>query len=77
MNKERRKQLSKAIDLLAEARDIIETAAAEERDYYDNMPESLQSGDKGQRADEVASSLEEMDSALDDLTSQLSDAMGE
>lgn len=33
--------------------------ASEEREYYDNMPESLQSGAKGSAADTAATSLEE------------------
>ncbi len=71
MNAARRKELEKARVLIAEARDIISTAAEEERDYYDNMPENMQSGDKGNRADEAATALEEVDGELDELLGKI------
>mgnify|MGYP001575509396 CR=1 FL=1 len=54
MNQERRKTITKAIALIDEAKSLIETAATEERDYYDNMPESLQGSEKGELADQTA-----------------------
>ena len=89
MNRSRRKDLGRAIDLLSriksdfeEAKGIVEQAASGERDYYDNMPENMQSGDKGSDADnaatqleEVVQSLEEFD--LDDLVSKIDDARGQ
>jgi hypothetical protein len=74
MNKERRAELQKAADLLSEAKDLIQLASEDERDYYDNMPEALQGGDKGTRADEVASELEDIASEIDDLMNRVSDA---
>lgn len=58
MNKGRREEVNKAIGLLEEAVAILDTIAGDEREYYDNMPENMQSGDKGMTADEAASSLE-------------------
>lgn len=89
MNKSRRKELGRAIDLLSEIKDkleeaksIVEQAATEERDYYDNMPESMQQGDKGSDADQAASNLEEVQNSLeeldlDDLISKIDDARGQ
>jgi hypothetical protein len=86
MNKERRKELRKAINALMELspkwdeiKGIVETAAAEEREYYDNMGDNLKGGDKGQQADNAATQLEEVKSAmedcdLDDLVAKLEDA---
>ncbi len=49
----------------------METLRDEEQDYYDNMPESFQSGEKGDRAQEVIDALDEaldsLDSAADSL----------
>ena len=56
--------------LAAEVREI----ADEEREYYDNMPESIQLGEKGERADEVATILEEVADAIDESLSQLESA---
>lgn len=88
MNAARRKALGAAIDLIekfksdfADAMIIINTEADAEREYYDSMPESIQSGDKGTAADEAATALEEVkevfnDVDLDDLISKIDDARG-
>jgi hypothetical protein len=71
MNKLRRKDLERARALIDEARSIIETAAEEERDYYDNMPEAIQASERGDMAEEAASALEsaveQLDEALDSI----------
>lgn len=59
MNKKRRAEIERAIALLEEAKEIFETAGQEEREYYDNMPESFQNGERGEAADAAASALEE------------------
>lgn len=76
MNKERRKQLADARDLidkaeglLSEAKEMLEGAKDDEQEYFDNMPESLQGGDKGQLAEAAVSALDdavnELDSAIE------------
>lgn len=59
MNKARRARigllLGKLQDLQAEAEEIRD----EEQEYFDNMPEGLQGGDKGQQAEQDASNLSE------------------
>lgn len=74
MNKDRRKDIARAVELLLsaqsaieEARGVIDDAANAEREYYDNMPENMQSGDRGQQADTAASKLEEVRDTLQDL----------
>lgn len=64
MNKERRKQIEDLINKIEECMAECETIGSEERDYYDNMPENMQSGDKGQAASDAADAI---DSARDDL----------
>lgn len=46
-------------DTLESIKDNIEAAANDEQEYYDNMPESLQEGEKGYNAEQAASDLEE------------------
>ncbi len=74
MNAQRRKEITEVIgklgDLAAEVRGLGE----EEREYYDNMPESIQSGEKGERADDVAQMLEEAADSLDEVLGQLEEA---
>ena len=47
MNAERRKRLTDAISYINRAVQIIEDVRDDEQDSFDNLPESLQSGDRG------------------------------
>lgn len=53
----------------------IETLTGEEQDYYDNMPESFQDSERGEKAMQAAEQLEaardEVDQALESLRSAL------
>lgn len=91
MNNERRKAidailvdltlLQEAVDKLPGADDIktaIEEVAEQEREYYDNMHENLQGGEKGTAADEAATNLEEAANECDELgLSDLSEKVAE
>ena len=55
MNKERRKNLSNAIEILEEARakmeeakELIEYCREEEEECYDNLPEGVQCSERGE-----------------------------
>ncbi len=48
-------------DLVGNAKGTIEELASELRDWHDNLPESLQEGDKGSTLEDSASTLEGMD----------------
>ena len=74
MNATRRETLDKAVALLEEAKSLIDGAAEEERDAYDNLPEGLQEAERGQRMDEAATELEEASSTIDDVISQVEGA---
>jgi hypothetical protein len=71
MNKERRKEIGRALDKLDEARVILETVGDEERDYFDNMPEGIQNSEKGERADEVADGIYDVYNEIETLISNL------
>lgn len=73
MNAQRRKNISEALALISTGRAMIAEAGEAERDYFDCMPESLQSGEKGQRAEEVAEALENLASQMEDLESEIAD----
>lgn len=47
MNKIRRKQLQEASELIAKAQGIIESVKDDEQEAHDNLPESIQYGEKG------------------------------
>lgn len=74
MNNERRKELARAHHLLEAARTIIISAKDEEDQAHDNLPDSLQDSEKGQKLsdnvdalDEIADSIEEHQTALLDI----------
>jgi len=64
VNKERRSTIKRALEQIGDARATIETATEEERDYYDNMPESIRDGSKG---DEVLDTITAMETAITEL----------
>jgi hypothetical protein len=74
MNKDRRKALSAIEAILAEAREQIEAIRDEEQDYYDNMPESFQDGEKGQAAEAAVSAMEDAISSIEEAEQSLTDA---
>lgn len=83
MNKDRRKRLNEALGLIDQAEALIEQAAAiveevceEEQEAFENMPESLQQGERGDMAQEAISNLEsvELEGLFDDARSYIETA---
>ena len=74
MNNDRRKEINKAIALLQEALSILETARDEEGDYFNNMPENLQSSERGQKAEEAYGYLEDACCNLEEVISNCENA---
>lgn len=67
MNAARRKKIQKAIEMIADARAMLEEAKDEEQDAFDNMPESIQYSERGETMEEYIDSLEEAISSLEDV----------
>lgn len=63
MNKARRNEIARAQALLADAQQILYAVADEESDAYDNLPESIQSSELGEKMNEYAARLRGMASA--------------
>ena len=74
MNKERRKQIESALEKIQDGRDAIESLKDEEQDYYDNMPESLQGGEKGEVAQSAIDALDNALSQLDEAIDSINEA---
>lgn len=74
MNTQRRKQIEGIKTKLEEAKADIETLQSEEQDYHDNMPESIQAGEKGDRASEAADQLQSAADAIEEVTGYLEEA---
>ena len=75
MNKERRKELQKAVEHLQTASDIIQSCMADEQDYLDNMPENLQGSERYEMAENAVDCLESASDGLDDIISNVESAM--
>lgn len=67
MNKARRIEIARAVAMIEEAKEILGTCSAEEQEYYDNMPESLQGGSKGDLAQANVAVLDDAVSALENV----------
>lgn len=76
MNNKRRGVLAAAMGKLDEAKSMVESALDEEQECFDNMPESLQESERGERLQEAVETLErvigDIDSALDGLSEAMS-----
>jgi hypothetical protein len=76
MNRDRRDRIAKLTDTLGELQSELESLAEEEREAFDNMPESLQSSDRGQAAETASDALDSAVSSLTDLIDYLNEAEG-
>ena len=73
MNTERRKRLTDAISYINRAVQIIEDVRDDEQDSFDNLPESLQSGDRGMLMEECIQGMDEVLEGLDSCISDIED----
>lgn len=77
MNKQRRKALAEVQEALTVVQDALETLKSEEEDYYDNMPESIQDGMRGEVAQEAINALDDALSNISDAAEYIGAATGE
>lgn len=68
MNKPMRKSIEEISTLLEDLKQRAEALRDVEQEHFDNIPESLQFADKGEKMQEAIDSL---DSAMDDLGSAI------
>lgn len=83
MNKQQRKTLAGALAKLGAVKEALEAAkqvvsdlAEEEQEKFDNMPEGLQGGEKGQAIEEAANTLSEISDSLQTALDALEEAEG-
>lgn len=65
MNKVRRKELARVVDLLDQARDLLEIIRDEEQEAFDNLPESIQYSERGETMEDYIGKMDEMLDYLD------------
>lgn len=75
MNNERRKMIAKIQSQLDDLKTELETVKDLEQEIYDNMPDSLQGSEKGDRSFAAITSLEDAISCMEDACTQLDDAV--
>lgn len=73
MNLKRRKLIDQARELMGQAQTLLETARDEEQDYYDNMPESFQGAERGERAQAWIDALDTVITNIEGDVDTLSD----
>ena len=74
MNNTRRKSLRELIEKTEGIKQEIEEIKTEEEEYYNNMPSSVQDGEKGDRAQTVLEYLDEAMTAAGDVIENLTSA---
>lgn len=74
MNAQRRKRLIKVEALLSEARGLLEEIASEEREAFENVPESLQESERGAHMQNVLDALEQGVDDIENVESLLEEA---
>lgn len=75
MNAQRRKEIQKAIGLIESAKEILEYVAEEEGNAFDNLPESIQYSERGERMEEIKDNIEDVCSELEDQIENLQDTL--
>lgn len=74
MNNKRRKEIAVLRIKFEQLTGELESLRDEERETFDNMPESLQNSERGQASDAAATALESAYDYLQDLVSSLEEA---
>jgi hypothetical protein len=75
MNEERRKKLKEVQSKISDAQSEIKDIKSTEEEAYDNMPDSLKEGEKGEKAQGVIEALSEAHDALQNASDQIDSAI--
>lgn len=75
MNNVRRKQIERVIAKIEEVKSELVTIRDDEQDYYDNIPENLQGGERAMVSEEAIDYLDSAMDNLDDAIDNLNEAM--
>ena len=74
MNKQRRKTLSEITSKLEECISQLQDVIDAEQESYDNLPESLQDGDKGQAMSTAIDNMEATKGSIEDAMNSIEEA---
>lgn len=76
MNAQRRKRIATVEALLSQARDLLEEIASEEREAFENLPDSLQDSERGFRIQDILDALEQGVGDIESMESLLEETRG-
>lgn len=71
MNKERRERIIASLYLLQQACEIIAEVGDEEEEAFDNLPESIQESERGEKMQKYIDTIDEVLEAVDDVKDNL------
>lgn len=74
MNANRRKRIDAILEKLSYLRGDVEELQSEEQESFENMPESLQQGERGEKAQQAADALQCAVDGFDEITTNLEEA---
>ncbi|BBQ85703.1 MULTISPECIES: hypothetical protein [Enterobacteriaceae] len=74
MNNERRKRLALLAQQVTELKDDVQAVLEEEEDAFNNLPEGLQNGERGDAMQTAIAALDAAVSALEETSDQLAEA---
>ena len=75
MNNHRRKQIQEAMTHLSDALNLVQEAGEEEQEAFDNLPEGIKEGERGEAMEAAISCLDDAAGAIEEAESQLEDAI--
>lgn len=74
MNNDRRKRIQEIRESLLDLQADLEKIKDEEQEAYDNLPESFQDGEKGEKMSEAIDNLDYAFSSLEEVAEYLEEA---
>jgi antitoxin component HigA of HigAB toxin-antitoxin module len=77
MNKQRREALDKLVMQLESVKEEIDYLRNEEAEAYENLPESFQEGERGQKMQEGIEYIESAMDNIDEAVSNIMEVIGE
>lgn len=75
MNKKKRASLSSAVQMLEQAKNIVEDVAFDEQDAMDNFPENMQTSDKYEAMEDAVDKMEDAEQEIESAIDALNEAM--
>ena len=77
MNNTRRKELQKLLERIEDLKTDLESVKSEEEEYFENIPENLQSSERYDLSERSITSMEDALSSLEDANQSIDEILNE